>query len=159
MAMKIPLKKPREARKGDDDSLFGLLSSYKSYNTYISLFFSETENSVIVFVTDNPKKWSLMTDEKYAAFRPLKRLEAGLPRLSVKYMLPEHLIKSIGPMLGMKLPTNRVTIINNIDSDGYFILETSSKFLPEVIQNMKKIITMPPQKKYEMLEKCLAENA
>ncbi len=52
-----------------------------------------------------------------------------------------------------------MTIINNIDSDGYFILETSSKFLPEVIQNMKKIITMPPQKKYEMLEKCLAENA
>jgi len=156
--MKIPVKKSQEARRGDDDSLFGLLSSYKSYNTYVSLFFSEDEDSVIVFLTDNPKKWSMMTDAKYSSFRPLSRLKAGLPRLSVKYMLPEHLVKSIGPMLGMKLPTNRVAIINNIDSDGYFILETSAKFLPEVLQNVRKIVTMPPQKKYEMLEKCLAKN-
>ena len=112
--MKIPVKKSQEARRGDDDSLFGLLSSYKSYNTYVSLFFSEDEDSVIVFLTDNPKKWSMMTDAKYSSFRPLSRLKAGLPRLSVKYMLPEHLVKSIGPMLGMKLPTNRVAIINNI---------------------------------------------
>jgi len=43
--MKIPVKKSQEARRGDDDSLFGLLSSYKSYNTYVSLFFSEDEDS------------------------------------------------------------------------------------------------------------------
>lgn len=156
--MKISAKKSREARRGDDESLFGLLSSYKSYNTYVSLFLSGDENAIIVLLTDNPKKWSLMADSKYASFRPMSRLEAGLPRLSVKYMQPEHLVKSIGPMLGMKIPTNKVTIINNIDSDGYFMLETSSKFLPEVLYNVRKIVTMPPQKKYEMLEKCLAEN-
>ncbi len=155
--MKQPFKKSKEGKKADDDSLFGLLSSYKSYNTYVSLYRSDKDESILIFITDNPKKWALMTDVKYKEYRPLKRLELGVVRLSVKYIMPEHLIKCMGPMLGMKLPSNRVTIVNNIDNDGYFILETSVKYRDEIVQNIKKIINMTPQKKYEILEKCLAD--
>lgn len=156
--MKSPYRKSGEGKRADDDSLFGLLSSYKSYNTYISLYVSDKDESILLFITDNPKKWSLLSDERYKDYRPLKRLEIGITKLSIKYLLPEHLIKSIGPMLGMKLPSNRVRVVNNIDRDGYFILECPRKYLQEVVHNIRRIINMPPQKKYEILEKCLAEN-
>ena len=88
----------------------------------------------------------------------MRRLEIGTNKLSVKYLSPEYLIKYMGPMLGMKLDSKKVTVINNLDKDGYFILEISLKFLPVVLQNIKRIINLTPQKKYEILEKCLAEN-
>lgn len=157
--MKTPLKKSRDPRKADDENLFGLLSSYKSYNTYLNVFTSETGNAVVLFITDNPKRWSLMADEPYKGFRPLKRIELGVPKISIKYLMPEHLLKSLGPMLGMKLPPNKATIVNNIDNGGYFILQTSLKYLSEIVQAVSRIVSMTPQKKYEILEKCLAENA
>jgi len=100
-----------------------------------------------------------MADEPYKDFRPLKRIELGVPKISIKYLMPEHLLKSVGPMLGMKLPSNKATIVNNIDNDGYFILQTSLKYLSEVVQAVRRIVNMTPQKKYEILEKCLAENS
>jgi len=156
--VKTPFKKSGEGKRADDDSLFGLLSSYKSHNTYVNLYASEKNDSLLLFITDNPKKWSVLSDERYKDYRPLKRLEMGITKLSIKYLLPEHLIKSIGPVLGMKLPSNRVKVVNNIDRDGYFILECPLKYMQEVIHGIKRIINMSPQKKYEILEKCLAEN-
>ncbi len=153
------MKKGPVTSRTEDESLFGLLSSYKSFNTYVSIHLSEKDDLVVLFVTDNPRRWSLMTDEKYRNFKPLRRLSIGVTKLSVKYLLPEHLVKYMGPMLGMKLPSNKVAIVNNLDKDGYFMLETSLKFMPEVVQGIKRIISMPPQKKYEIIEKCLVENA
>ncbi len=156
--MKTPLKKGAENKKTDDENLFGLLSPYKLYNTYLSLFISEKDDTFILFLTDNPRKWSVMSDEKYQNFRQVKRLAIGVSKLSIKYLMPEHLIKSIGPMMGIKLPPNKVAIVNNIDDDGYFILQAPMKYYPEIIQNIKRLINMSPQKKYEILEKCLSEN-
>ncbi|HDP79322.1 MAG TPA: hypothetical protein ENN21_00605 [Spirochaetes bacterium] len=152
--MKNPSKK---GRIGDDDSLFGLLSSYKSHVTYLSLYRSESDDAILLLITDNPGRWSVMEKEHYSGFRAMKRLEIGVNRLSVKYLLPEHLIKTSGPMLGMKLPPNRVVIVNNIDNEGYFILRAPLKFAGEFIQYVRKTIGMSPQKKYEVLEKCLSE--
>jgi hypothetical protein len=157
--MKTPLRKGIEGKKSDDETLFGLLSPYKLYNTYLSLFTSEKEDAALLFITDNPKRWTILADEKYKNYKTVRRLVLGVSRLSIKYLLPEHLIKSSGPILGMKLPPNKVTIVNNIDNDGYFILQTPLRYLPEIVQNIRKIINMSPQKKYEILEKCLAENA
>lgn len=155
--MKTPMKKGTDVRKTEDDSLFGLLSSYKTFNTYFRILTSEEEDRVVIQVSDNPGKWALIPADKYIKYRQLKRLDLGTTKLSVKYLSPEHLIKNMGPLMGMKVPTNRVTVVNNLDKDGYFILEVSLKFLPFVIQHIRKIITMSPQKKYEILEKCLAE--
>ncbi len=152
--MKSAIKKGRHA---DDDSLFGLLSSYKSYITYLSLFKSEQDDAAILFITDNPRKWALMEKEQYKNFHQMKRLEMGVNRLSVKYLLPEHLIKTSGPILGMKLPSTKVAIVNNLDNDGYFILQAPLKYIDEFIQYVKKTVSMTPQKKYEVLEKCLSE--
>jgi hypothetical protein len=157
--MKTLFKRIVDNKKAEDDNLFGLLSSYKSYNTYLSLYASEKDDSLLLFITDNPKRWSYMLDEKYKNFHLLKRLEMDVPKMSIKYLLPEHLIKSLGPLLGMKLPSNKATIVNNISHNGYFIMQTALKYLPDVVQEVKKIINMSPQKKYEILEKCLAENA
>jgi hypothetical protein len=157
--MKNPYKKGAESSRTEDESLFGLLSSYKSFNTYLNIYLSEKDDQVVLLITDNPRRWSLMADEKYKNFKPLRRLSIGVGKLSVKFLLPEHLVRFMGPMLGMKLPSNRVAFVNNLDKDGYFLLETSLKFLPEVMQGIKKIIGMPPQKKYEILEKCLVDNS
>jgi hypothetical protein len=155
--MKITKKKHREDRRDEDDSLFGLLSSYKTLVTYIRVLISDEDNKVVVQITDNPKSFSYIS-ERYENFREMRRLEIGTNKLSVKYLSPEYLIKYMGPMLGMKLDSKRATVINNLDKDGYFVLEISLKFLPVVLQNIKRIINLTPQKKYEILEKCLAEN-
>ncbi len=156
--MKFPSKKQKDLKKGDDDSLFGLLSPYKGYNTYFKILVSEKEDTVAVQITDNPGNWMRITDEKYSGYRSLKRLETGVTKYLVKYLAPSHLIRFFGSMLGAKLPPKKVTIINNIDKDGYFILETTLQYLPDIIQSVKRIINLPPQKKYEILEKCLSEN-
>ena len=155
--MKVTKKKHREDRRDEDDSLFGLLSSYKTLVTYIRVLISDEDNKIVVQITDNPKTFSYIS-ERYENFREMRRLEIGTNKLSVKYLSPEYLIKYMGPMLGMKLDSKKVTIINNLDKDGYFVLEMSLKFLPVVLQNIKRIINLTPQKKYEILEKCLAEN-
>ncbi len=155
--MKVSKKKHREDRREEDDSLFGLLSSYKTLVTYIRVLISDEDNKVVVQITDNPKTFSYIS-ERYENFREMRRLEIGTNKLSIKYLSPEYLIKYMGPMLGMKLDSKKVTVINNLDKDGYFVLEISLKFLPVVLQNIKRIINLTPQKKYEILEKCLAEN-
>jgi hypothetical protein len=152
------MKKNKDLRRGDDETLFGLLSSYKLCISYLYLYLSEKEDSVVLFLADNPKRTSVMGDERYAGFRPMKRLEMGVAKLSIKYLQPQHIIKSMGPLLGMKIPSNKVTIVNNIDNEGYFILETSLRYLDEVLQNVRRIINLNPQKKYEILEKFLTEN-
>jgi len=155
--MRNPWKKSKEPRKEEDDSLFGLLSSYKVFNTYFRVLESETDQKVVLQISDNPKKWSLIPEEKYENYRFLKRLEIGTQKSSIKYISPEHLIKYMGSLLGTKLPVKKVSITNNIDNEGYFILETSLKYKPLLLQSIKRISNLSPQKKYEILEKCLTD--
>jgi len=157
--MKTPFKKEKGNKRIKDDTLWGLLSPYKANHTYFRILICEGNDSIVVQITGNPKNWQDKTlEERYKDCRQLKRSEIDTLKLSTKYLLPEHLIKQIGPALGMKLPADEVTIIDNIDKEGCFIIETSLKFMPDVVQNIKKIINLSPQKKYELLEKYLAEN-
>ena len=152
-------KKLREAKKTGDDSLFGLLSSYKIYNTYFRILVSEADERIVVQVTGNPKHWDKIPVEKYAHYNCLRRLEMDLPRLIIKYISPEHLIVFYGSILGSRIPSNKTTIINNLDNDGYFILETSIKYRQTVIQGIRKLINLSPQKKYEILEKFFIDSS
>jgi len=151
------MKTKKETRGMEDESLFGLLSSHKANNIYFRILTSEKEDSIVVQIADNPKKWSLIPKNKYQNHCQLKRLHIGTSKLSVKYLAPEHLIKQLGPTLNTKIPSEKYTVYNTIEHNGLFILETTLIFMPEILQNIKKIINLSPQKKYQLLEKCLAE--
>jgi triacylglycerol esterase/lipase EstA (alpha/beta hydrolase family) len=152
-------KKHGSFNRTEDDSLFGLLSSYKIFNTYFKLLTSPDKDRIVLIAADNPKNWDGIISERYKNHVPVRRLEIGTNRLFIKYLSPQHLILYFGSILGSKLPTNKVTIINNLDNDGYFILETSVKYKHLIFQSIKKLISLSPQKKYEILEKYIAEAA
>lgn len=151
------MKATQKKRELKDDSLFGLLSLYKANNTYFLLKESEEKNRIVVILTDNPGNWSNIPSDTYDNYRELRRLEIGTTKLSVKYISPVHLIQILGPMLGIKIPMDKVTVINEIRDKGLFIFETTLKYRSRVIQGINKIIALTPQKKYEILEKCIAE--
>lgn len=157
MALKQTHKKGKDAAPHDNDSLFGLLSSYKIYNTYFRVLVSEEQDRIVIQVADNPKNWGNIPADSYRNYRLLSRLDMEINRLSVKYVSPQHLIVFFGSILGSRLPSNKVTIINNLDKDGYFILETPLKYRQSVIGGLKKLINLPPQKKYEILEKFIVD--
>jgi hypothetical protein len=157
MALKQPYRKNREVTSHGDDSLFGLLSSYKIYNTYFRVLASEENDRIVIQVADNPKNWDNIPPDKYNNYKMLSRLDMGINRLSVKYVSPQHLIVYFGSILGSRLPSNKVTIVNNLDKDGFFILETSLKYKQSVISGLKKLVNLPPQKKYEILEKFIVD--
>ena len=140
-----------------DEDLFGLLSPYKSDITYVKILVSEEDKIISVHLTDNPKNWMYVDKEKYEKYIELKRLEIGTHKLSVKYIKPLHLINIWGEQLNFKIPSNRITVNNKIDEYGYFILETSLKYKKKILLGINKIISLKPQKKYEFIEKYLAE--
>lgn len=155
--IRFATKKANDSTKPEDDTLFGLLSSYKIYNTYFKLLYSNESDKLIIISTDNPKKWLNIITDRYKNFTSFRRLDIGIPKLFVKYLSPQHLILHFGSLLGFKIPPHRATIINNLDKDGYFIIETSLKYKYIVFQGIKRIINLTPQKKYEILEKQIAE--
>ena len=79
-------------------------------------------------------------------------------KLSVKYLSPEHLIEQLGSTLSIKAPENEISISNNLDIDGFYSLELKSKYLPDIISAIQKIIDLSPEKKYEILEKSFSKN-
>lgn len=151
-------KKHEDSSKIEDDSLFGLLASYKIFNTYFKLLISPGNDRIVLIAAENPKNWNGISKDRYKDYAPVRRLEIGTNRLFIKYLTPQHLILYFGSILGSKLPTNKVIIINNLDNDGYFILETSAKFKHLIFQSIRKLINLSPQKKYEILEKYFAES-
>jgi len=150
-------KKHVDSNKAEDDSLFGLLASYKIFNTYFKLLISPANDRIVLIAAENPKNWNTVSKERYKDYAPVRRLEIGTNKLFVKYLTPQHLILYFGSILGSKLPTNKVIIINNLDNDGFFILETSSKYKQLIFQSIRKLINLSPQKKYEIIEKYIAE--
>ncbi|SRR6056297_29278 len=155
--MKNPHKKGKDGAK-EDDSLFGLLSMYKAYNTYIRLLVSEEEEKAVLQLTNNPGNWAKIPDEKYEKYDEKKRIEMGVQKLFVKYLIPDFLVQNLGPLLGTKIPAQKANVTNNLDGDGYFILEAPIQYLENMKQAVKRMVSLTPQKKYEIIEKCLAEN-
>ena len=140
-----------------DDSLFGLLSAYKSQVTFIRVLESESEKKVVLQLSDNPGKWPVLSTGKLESYHQLRRLELNIDKLSTKYIYPDHLVKILGPLLGIKVPVEQVGIENNLVADGVFSLHFPAKYKKKVLQGVKKLITMTPQKKYEILEKCIMD--
>ena len=151
--MKLQPKEKIKPPKSEDDTLFGLLSSYKIYNTYFRILKNEQSDSLIAQITSNPKKWPKIEGDRYNGFRQLKRSELDIIKLSVKYLLPEHLLAQLGPTIGINITENEAAISNSLDTDGYYSIETNSKYLPNIISAIEKIIELSPEKKYELLEK------
>jgi len=148
----------KKDRQKKDDTLFGLLSIYKSFGTYFRLLISEEDKFISVQMTDNPKNWPDLSDERYINARVLRRLEIGCSKLVIKYIKPVHIIKVKGTFLGIKLSAKTTKIIDHLEDKGYFILETSIKQQKKIIEGVNKILNLSSQKKYEILEKCLLEN-
>jgi hypothetical protein len=139
-----------------DDSLYGLLSSYKSNCTYVQILVSEADDSVIARLTDNPKNFQSDSRNKYKNYRILKRLEIGTPRIFLKYLVPENLVAVLGPLLELNIPADKVLITESFKKDGLYSIETSIKYKLKIIQGIRKMLNMSPQKKYEILEKYLS---
>lgn len=152
----MPSKKKKEYVK-KDDSLFGLLASYKANNTYVNVLSDEENQTVAVVLSRSPVNWSKYEDVEYGASRSLRRLELGVQRLFIKYIRPEQLIKILGPAAGISLPGNRIEIDDRLNDRGYYVIKTASRNMFRVISGVKKILNLTPQKKYEILEKCIAE--
>ncbi len=154
--MKLSAKKNIARIK--DDSLYGLLSSYKSNCTYIRVLVSEEEDSVIMQMTDNPKNFHALSRDAYMNYSMLRRLEIGAPKIFLKYVVPENLIAVLGPMLELNIPPDKVVITDSIKKDGIYAVETTLKYRLKMIQGVRKILNMSPQKRYEVLEKFLSGN-
>lgn len=150
-------KKVKNEQIRKDDSLFGLLLSYKYYNTYIKVLLSETDASVAVVLTSNPKFWANIPQEITSHYRNMKRLEIGSDKLFIKYIKPEHLIKTEGISAGINLSSDKIEAENRLEESGYYIIRTSSKYLNRVLSGVKKLVNLSAQKKYEILEKCISE--
>lgn len=151
---------PSRKKKGyvkKDDSLFGLLASYKANNTYVSVLSDDESQTLAVVLSGSPVNWSKIEDSEYRGYRQMRRLELGVDRLFVKYLLPEQLIKISGPSVGISIPASRIEVEDQLLDRGYYVIKTGSRYIARVISGVKKIINMTPQKKYEILEKCIAE--
>lgn len=140
-----------------DDSLFGLLLSYKSYNTYLRLLMNDEKSEMAVIITGNPASWKNIPADKLEGFRPLKRLEIGTHKLFTKYILPEHLIRVYGPCAGINITSDKMQIENKLKEGGYYMIITSAKQGPKIYSWVKKIVNLSPQRKYEIHEICIAE--
>jgi hypothetical protein len=140
-----------------DDSLFGLLLSYKHCNTYVRVFLNEADASVAVILTGNPKFWVNLPPEITTAYRSMKRLEINTEKMFIKYILPENLIKTAGVSAGINLSADKLEVENRLEEKGYYLIKTSTRYLNRVLSGVKKLLNLSPQKKYEILEKCISE--
>ncbi len=148
----------KNVRKTHDDSLFGLLLSYKSNNTYIKVMVSEKNKSVAVLFTDNPRNWQRVISDQLKEYTDLRRLEIKADKLSLKYLNPRHLVTILGPAVGIKVPLDKIIVTDRLEEECFYLLETSLRYKHKVLMGVRKIITLSPQKKYEILEKCIAGN-
>jgi hypothetical protein len=156
--MKFSSKKPVE--KKPDDSLFGLLAAYKANNTYFRILINEEKKVVLLSITDNPKYFPVVSgNETYEGFRLMKRSEMSLIKHSVKYLSPMHIIAFYGDSLGLKITSRTGKITNDLDNaKRIYHLEAKLSQCPNIVQAVKKIIHLTPQKKYEIIEKYLANS-
>lgn len=149
------MKKKNKKIVSDNENLFGLLISYKTFYTYFKIIESKSENIIAIMLSDNPKKWEKIYNEKYKKYREFRRIELGIDKRSLKYLLPGHIVNNIGNMLGIDVPKNKVKIFNKLNNEGYYILEISIKEKQKVFYGIRQLLSLKPQKRYEILEKSL----
>lgn len=140
--------------KEENENLSGLLSSYKKYNCYLRIMYNEELKRVSLQMTENPKYWKNIPEEKYSDYTRMKRVKLQVRTLSVKYIAPEHIVNYLGPTLGIDMALRNVDINDYLESEEkYFAIDTPQKYLSEMIVTLKKIINLTPQLKYEMIVK------
>ncbi|MBP8081808.1 MAG: hypothetical protein KAZ87_01270 [Spirochaetes bacterium] len=154
--MKVIIKSKDTVEK--DDSLFGLLSQHKKNISYLRIMINEEEKLISLQITDNPKNWLNLPAEKYSGFKMLKRNEIGVTKFSIKYITPGIIIAHFGQTIGVKFPNGKAEIDNQLSAKSFFTLDCSSKYLESIVLNMRKMINMTPQKKYEIIETYLSAN-
>ncbi len=152
------MKSARKIKSRKDEYLFGLLASHKMNSTYFRILISEDEKTVSLLVTDNPKNWKNISEKKYGNYRAIRRLEIGYPKLSVKFISPEQLVRTMGPLLNIKVPVEKVVVSQMLESGGYLSIDFPGRYKKKVIAGVTKILGLSPQKKYEIIEKSLAES-
>lgn len=157
--MKIATKKIKE--RDPDDSLFGLLTAYKTNSTYVRVLLNEETKKIVFQMTDNPRFFPPTEGEEWEDFRPIKRSEMNVNRLFIKYLSPEHVVDFAGPSLGLKLTPRTGRIQNRLSdkSARCFQLEIPQRFLPALVLSIRRLVSLTPQKKYEIIEKYLANTA
>ncbi len=148
----------KKAPHDGDDTLFGLLAMFKANATYIRLLKSEEESLISLQLTGNPGNWKSIPEDKYESFKKLRRIEVGVTKLMIKYISPEHIVSIMGPLLGIKLPLDKMVVINSLEENGIYIIEAPLKYKSRIILGVKKLLNLSPQKKYEILEKCIAQD-
>jgi hypothetical protein len=157
--MKIATKKSKE--RDPDDSLFGLLTAYKANSTYVRVLLNEETKKIVFQMTDNPRFFPAAESAEWKEYRQVKRSEMNVNRLFIKYLFPEHIIDFAGPNLGLKLTPRTGKILNSLTdkANRYFQLEMPQRMLPTLVLSIRKLVSLTPQKKYEIIEKYLANTA
>lgn len=141
-----------------DDSLFGLLSVNKARTVYLRVLVNESEDSIVVQLTDNPSSWLKYTDERFAHHRVLRRLELGVVRSSIKYLTPDDIIDYYGPRLGIHIDDRQMLVVSTMKKSGIHTLETSLRYRAKVVVAVRKLLNLSPQKKCEILEKKFSDD-
>jgi hypothetical protein len=147
----------KNEKKTHDDSLFGLLSPYKANNTFVKVLKSEKDNTIALFFTHNPKTWYALKGDRFKDFREMRRLEIKIDVLILKYIQPYHLVAVLGPTMGIKIPIDKLRIINRLEQEGFHFIETQMKYKQRILLGLRKILNLSPQKKFEILEKSFAD--
>jgi hypothetical protein len=148
-------KKLKDKLLNKDDTLFGLLLPYKQNNTYVRVLLNEDVGELVVALTENPKFWINLPSEITSSFRSMKRLEINAEKMFIKYISPEQLIRAAGATAGINLAMDKIKTENLLDEKGYYLVKTSTRYLNRVLSSIKKLLTLSPSKKYEIIEKCI----
>lgn len=148
-------KKGKSDNTPKDDSLFGLLLSYKQFNTYVRVLVDDNRAMAAVVLTSNPKFWQNLPPELYSTYHSIKRLDLGVDKLFVKYILPQHLVKTLGPSAGINLSSDKYELDDSLSEKGYYAIMIPQKHMTKLLSGVKKMINLSPQKKYEILEKSM----
>ena len=154
--MKVVVKTKEKIEK--DDSLFGLLLQHKRYVTYLRILVNETEKHMSLQLSDNPRNWNNLPQEKYSTYKMLSRNDIGVIRFSVKYLSPEQVLSFFTPTFGVKFVTNKYVIDNSLSDPKkrYFTLDCQLKYVSPIVECFRKIVALSAQKKYEIIETCLS---
>lgn len=143
--------------KQNDDTLYGLLSAYKSLNTYIRVFSSDKENKIVIELCDNPKKWEEIRKAFPLGedFKSVSKLQLGISKIIIKYLTPEQILNLMLDILKLEKIKLKITVNNKILSDNYCIITIASKQKDKLFGAIAKLINVSSQKKIEIIEKNL----
>jgi hypothetical protein len=86
----------------------------------------------------------------------MRRLELGIYRLFIKYVLPRHLVNVMGPELGIRLSRNKFRVYDELDEKGIYTIEVPLRYRKRAVEGVVHLVRLTARKKYEILEKNLS---